>query len=85
MTETTVPRMPDVMRRVNDLICESLDDGAQAEPVAFFCECSDDACYRPVWLAPDAYRRSRREPYWTALAAGHLAVPVAQRPWAFLA
>lgn len=85
MIESTVSRMPDVMRRVNDLICESLDSDADAEPAAFFCECADEGCYQPVWLTPAAYRRRRREPYWTALAGGHLAVPVAARPWAFLA
>ena len=59
------------MRRVNDLIWESLDQGGRADPVAFFCECAQEGCYRPVWLTPVEYDQSRRRPDWLALAPGH--------------
>lgn len=57
------------MRRVNDLIWESLDHGGRTDPVAFFCECAQEGCYRPVWLTPVEYEQSRRRPGWAAVAA----------------
>ena len=59
------------MRGVNDLIWKSLDNGGHTHPVAFFCECGHEGCYRPVWLTPVEYEQSRRRPDWAALAAGH--------------
>ena len=59
------------MRRVNDLIWESLDHGGRTDPVPFFCECSQEGCYRPVWLTPFEYEQSRLQPDWLAVAAGH--------------
>jgi hypothetical protein len=59
------------MRRVNDLIWESLVRGGYAEPVAFFCECGDEGCCRPVWLMPAEYERRRLERGWLALLPEH--------------
>jgi len=64
-------RMPATMQRVNDLIWESLDRGGRADPVAFFCECAQEGCYRPVWLTLIEYEQSRRQPDWLALAPSH--------------
>lgn len=61
-------RPDELMRRANDMIWESLGLGGRREPVAFFCECSDPACYRAVWLTPDEYEAARQEPGWAPLA-----------------
>lgn len=71
MTAPTLVRMPATMRRVNDLIWESLDRGGRTDPVAFFCECAQEGCYRPVWLAPVDYEQNRRQADWIAVAASH--------------
>ena len=71
MTATTLLRMPDTMRRVNDLIWESLEHGGRADPVAFFCECAQEGCYRAVWLTRGEYEQSRRQADWLALAPKH--------------
>lgn len=71
MTAPTLLRMPATMRRVNDLIWESLDHGGHSEPVAFFCECAQEGCYRPVWLTPVEYGQGRRRPDWLALSPSH--------------
>jgi hypothetical protein len=63
--------MPATMRRVNDLIWESLDHGGHTEPVAFFCECAQEGCYRPVWLTPVEYEQCRRHSNWLAVSPGH--------------
>jgi hypothetical protein len=42
-SETTV-----LMRKVNRRL-RDLNAGAEG-PIAFFCECGDPECYRPVWL-----------------------------------
>ena len=44
------------------------------EPIAFFCECGDQRCYRAVWLTGPAYDQARAAPEWLALVPGHLAV-----------
>jgi hypothetical protein len=62
-----------VIRGVNELICESLANGGRAEPVAFFCECSDPGCYQPVWLTPAQFMLARNDPEWAALTDGHSA------------
>ena len=41
MTTPPVPRTPDAMRSVNELVWEGLSSSDQTRPVAFFCECSD--------------------------------------------
>lgn len=64
-------RMPATMRRVNDRILETIEDGGNTVPVPFFCECERDGCYRPVWLTPVEYEQRRRRPGWFALAASH--------------
>lgn len=69
MTAPTLLRMPATMRRVNDLIWESLDHGGRADPVAFFCECPQEGCYRPVWLTPVEYEQRRHQPDWLAVAS----------------
>ena len=48
------------MRGVNDLIWESLDHGGHTDLVAFFCECGQEGCYRPVWLTLVEYEQNRR-------------------------
>jgi hypothetical protein len=63
--------MTATMRRVNDLIWESLDHGGHADPVAFFCECAQEGCYRPVWLTPVEYEQCRRHSNWLAVSPGH--------------
>ncbi len=59
------------VRRINDLMCESLDEGGRVEPVPFLCECGRPACCQQVWLTRDAYERARSDPAWAALARGH--------------
>ena len=71
MTAPTLVRMPATMRRVNDLIWESLDRGGRTDPVAFFCECAQEGCYRPVWLTLVEYEQNRRRADWIAVAASH--------------
>jgi hypothetical protein len=61
-----------VIRRANNLMCESLDAGGRTEPVAFFCECGDPDCFEQVWLTPDAYDAARANAAWSALAPGHV-------------
>lgn len=79
MATSTTQRVHDGVRKINDRMWESLDNGGRTEPIAFFCECADDCCYRPVWLTPADYERGRLEPHWTALAAEHLVAPAAER------
>ena len=62
---------PTTMRGVNDLIWESLDHGGHTDLVAFFCECGQEGCYRPVWLTPVEYEQNRRWSDWAAVAASH--------------
>lgn len=71
MNEPTLLRMPATMRRVNDLIWEGLHEGGRTEPVAFFCECAQEGCYRPVWMTPLEYEQSRPRPDWAAVAPSH--------------
>lgn len=71
MTAPAQMRVSATMRRVNDLMWETLDRGAWTDPVPFFCECNREGCYRPVWLTPDEYEQGRRQPDWRAVAAGH--------------
>lgn len=70
MTAPTLLR-PTTIRGVNDLIWESLDHGGHTDPVAFFCECAQEGCYRPVWLTLVEYEENRRRPGWVALAVSH--------------
>lgn len=64
-------RPAEQMRRINDLVWESLDNGGRPEPIAFFCECGDDGCYRSVWLTAAEYEARRADPRWNALAPQH--------------
>lgn len=68
---TTLPRARGVMRGVNDLIRESLENGGHTTPVAFFCECDDQDCYRSVWLTPTDYADACTDPRWRALSDEH--------------
>jgi hypothetical protein len=61
-----------VMRRANNLKCESLDAGGRADPVGFFCECGHPDCVEQVWLTPEAYDGARADAAWSALAPGHV-------------
>lgn len=60
--------LSDMLRQANNLIWESLRANGYRESVAFFCECSDPGCYRPVWLTLEEYETARRDPRWQALA-----------------
>ncbi len=62
---------PRDLRRVNDMIWESLAAGGRTESVAFLCECDDASCYQAVWLTLDDYAEARSRPGWTALSAHH--------------
>jgi hypothetical protein len=66
------------MRKVNDLLLDSLDDPDDSHTVAFFCECADPTCYGPVWLTPSEYERARSARDWTVLADGHAAATLVQ-------
>ena len=68
---TSLPRTPAVMRTLNELVWEDLSSDGLAEPVAFFCECSDPHCFRPVWLTPTEYEQARSAPEWVATAPEH--------------
>ena len=61
------------MRRINEMIADSLVGVGSDRQVAFFCECSDAACYQSVWPAVDSYEQSQQDPFWTVLAEGHTA------------
>jgi len=67
----TQERTSAFMRQMNDLMCKELD--GTPDPVAFFCECSREGCYEPVWLTLAQYRRIRREPDTVILLPGHRA------------
>ena len=58
-------------REINDLMRRRFwaDQGTTA--IAFFCECDDAGCCRPVWLTLTAYDAARIDPRWVALAEGH--------------
>ena len=66
------PRDRALMRRINDMIFESLSPGGP-RPTAFFCECQDVACFKPVWLPLDDYAQLRVDPSWVSLADQHRA------------
>jgi hypothetical protein len=73
VAETDVPGVSpatDRMRRVNELISESLARGRD-QPTALFCECADPDCYRVVWLSPAEYLSGRRNPLWIAVSGEH--------------
>jgi hypothetical protein len=55
-------------RRVNDRIWEGLSEYGPDAPIAFFCECGVDDCYRVVWLSGGEYDEARRDETWWALA-----------------
>jgi hypothetical protein len=71
MIELPSQRTPDVMRIVNELVREGFNGEGRAQPVAFFCECSDSGCYRPVWLTIAEYELVRDDPDRVALASEH--------------
>lgn len=59
---------PALLRQVNDLMRAGLRNRGPAEPIAFFCECDDPACYRAVWLTLGEYDALRADPRVTLLA-----------------
>ena len=71
MITSPVPRTPDVMRRVNELVWGGLSGSGRDHPIAFFCECPDPGCYRSVWLTLAAFEQGRSDPEWVALASEH--------------
>jgi hypothetical protein len=60
-----------VKRQVNDLMRDGLGSRGDFEPIAFFCECSDESCYQAVWLSGPDYERACEDPDWVALVTGH--------------
>jgi hypothetical protein len=71
MIEQDASRAPAAMRRVNELVWESLGGSDRSEPVAFFCECSDSGCYKPAWFTLAEYEHARSDPEWVATASEH--------------
>ena len=57
-------------RVANDLMHRSLRRREET-PIAFFCECPDDACFRAVWLTVSEYARARADSSWVALSDEH--------------
>ena len=55
-------------RLVNDRIREGLQEYGPDAPIAFFCECGLDDCYRVAWLTDGEYDEARRDETWQALA-----------------
>lgn len=64
-------------RAVNTALAELLEITDAGEPIAFFCECDDPDCYRPVWLSRTEYERRRVDA--PALAPSHARVAAALR------
>ncbi len=58
-------------REINNLMRQRFWADQGPTPIAFFCECDDAGCYRPVWLTVAAYDVVRLDPSWVALAEGH--------------
>ena len=85
---TPYVRNSPMMRRVNTAFARFVDGGAPEAPLAFFCECSSEACYAVVWLTAAGYEaRLANEDGWIVVA-GHTgsarleqpaAVPMVQR------
>jgi hypothetical protein len=76
MTATADLRDRRTLRRVNELIRESLAVGGYPDRIAFFCECADPGCYQPVWLTVAGYERARADGR-VLHAPGHVASDVA--------
>jgi hypothetical protein len=61
----SVARDPSAQKRlVNDRIREGLQEyapDAPDAPIAFFCECGVDNCYRVAWLTGGDYDEARRD------------------------
>ena len=60
-------------RQVNEVIREALGHFRHDEPIAFFCECGNERCYKAVWLSGRAYDHARAVPEWLPLVRGHRA------------
>lgn len=56
-------------RAANAQLGELLQIADLDRPIAFFCECDDPTCYRPVWLTSAEYEWKRAES--PALAPSH--------------
>lgn len=69
-------RTRETTAKINDRVRE-LSFSQSDEPIAFFCECGEEGCYRSVWLTPDEFDRSRalEEPVVAEhVSAKHVAV-----------
>jgi hypothetical protein len=60
-----------IKRQVNELMRNGLRIGSDGEPIAFFCECGDEQCYKAVWLSGPGYDQAREDPSWVALVPDH--------------
>lgn len=70
MTAAADLRDSRTLRRVNEMIRESLAAGGYPDRIAFFCECADPSCYQPVWLTVAGYERARADAR-VIVAPGH--------------
>jgi hypothetical protein len=59
--------LPNLLKRVNERICELRADALDAD-AEFFCECGERDCKEPIQLTPRAYLRKRGR---FLLAPGH--------------
>ena len=58
-------------RELNDWMRDTL---SYADQAAFFCECADPTCFKPVWLTSSDYETARADPS-TLLLGDHAMAP----------
>ena len=46
-------------RQANEFMRAGLAQQDASEPIPFFCECSTERCYQPIWLTKADYDRAR--------------------------
>jgi hypothetical protein len=56
-------------RRANDYMRDGLAHYDQDEPIPFFCECSREPCFKPVWLTGGEFDDRRQGAGWLPIAA----------------
>ena len=59
-----------MMRRVNTAFARFAEAEPPDVPLAFFCECSSEACFSVVWLTAAAYEARVADDEWIVVA-GH--------------
>lgn len=64
-------RDSNLMRSVNNIVRQRSETLPLEDPIAFFCECANHACYSPVWIsAADFDATTIERPGWLLLE-GH--------------